>query len=59
MNFIHELADQVNAPSVVGIQILTPLWIGLKFRAEPWSRIGHDNYDSALRIRLQPAPDLF
>ena len=27
MNFVHQLADQVNAASVVGIKVLTPLGI--------------------------------
>ena len=59
MNFVHQLADQVNAASVIGMQILTPLWIGYPIRTEPWPGIRHDNYDSAKRIRLQTAPDLF
>ncbi len=28
LNFVHELADQVNASSVIGLQVFTPLWIG-------------------------------
>ena len=59
MNFVHELVDQVNPAPMVGLQVFTLLWIALKIWTEPWSRIGHDNYDSPLRIRLQPAPNLF
>src|SRR5271168_742253 len=55
---VHELADQVNPAPVVGIQVLTARRVGDKLRLETWSRISHRNYDPAVWIRLQPAPDL-
>jgi hypothetical protein len=38
MDFVHELADQVNAASVIGLQVVAPLWIGYLIRTEPRSR---------------------
>ncbi len=59
MNFVHQLPDQIDAASVVSIQVFTASWIGEKLWIETWSGIGHDNYNSAALVTLQTAPDLF
>lgn len=58
-NFVHELADQVNAPPVAGIKVFLPCGIGKNVRIKTRSGISHCNYKSSVGIRLQPALNLF
>jgi len=59
LNFVHELANQIDTASVVSMQVFISPGVGQEIWTETRSGIGHDNDDSALGIGLHPAPDLF
>ena len=59
MDLIHELADQVHAPAMVGIQVLFALGVGYKIRTESRTGVRHANQNPALWIRLKLAADFF
>src|SRR5277367_3140022 len=59
LHFVHELADEINAAPVIGVEIFVLLGIGQLIQIESGSGVGNGDHDAAARISVHPAADFF